>query len=404
MLGFDDQTRSAEYKYAPKLVFSLRNNILSGITFPMWAKILRRHGLCIELKYCFRAAFITALSLVNSLLAAIEDAYTPSSLIDSEPLPEDPVFIVGHPRTGTTLVHNLLSSDVTSFYYCDTFTAGFPSACIWVDKFKHMFSGLLDKTRPMDSMPLTFELPGEDELATNVLSGGASYYMPLIFMRQERDFRRYLDFRPDQGAVAGDEDEWSRAFLFLVRKLAFRERTSRPGAMQRRLLLKSPVHTARLPLLRRLFPRARFVYVHRHPFEVFQSAAHMADTTYWFCYLNTPSSAQVTEFILWQFERLWSAYSSAAYGIDGGTSGTCLASDVSEVAYEALVNCPLAELERLYTDLDLPFDRAHFHRQMLGLAAYKPNEHSLLPAHLMDIVHSRWRGYFEKYGYQYNTD
>jgi hypothetical protein len=47
------------------------------------------------------------------------------------------------------------------------------------------------------------------------------------------------------------------------------------------LLIKSPVHTARVALLLRLFPRARFVYVHRDPLTVFSSAAHMADTYYW---------------------------------------------------------------------------------------------------------------------------
>ena len=34
------------------------------------------------------------------------------------------------------------------------------------------------------------------------------------------------------------------------------------------LLIKSPVHTARLATWLRLFPRARFVFVHRHPLEV----------------------------------------------------------------------------------------------------------------------------------------
>lgn len=52
----------------------------------------------------------------------------------------------------------------------------------------------MEKTRPMDSMPLHFDLPQEDELATNMLSGGCSYYMPLWFMKQEPYFRRYLDF------------------------------------------------------------------------------------------------------------------------------------------------------------------------------------------------------------------
>ena len=43
----------------------------------------------------------------------------------------------------------------------------------------------------------------------------------------------------------------------------------------KRLLLKSPVHTARVRILKRLFPDAQFVYIHRNPYDVFRSAAHM---------------------------------------------------------------------------------------------------------------------------------
>ena len=47
-----------------------------------------------------------------------------------------------------------------------------------------LFCSVIDRTRPMDNMPLHFDLPQEDEIAINVLSSGRSYYMPLWFMRQ----------------------------------------------------------------------------------------------------------------------------------------------------------------------------------------------------------------------------
>ena len=43
------------------------------------------------------------------------------------------------------------------------------------------------------------------------------------------------------------------------------QRPSQQQHHRRRLIIKSPVHTARIPILRRLFPRATFVYLHRHP-------------------------------------------------------------------------------------------------------------------------------------------
>lgn len=39
------------------------------------------------------------------------------------------------------------------------------------------------------------------------------------------------------------------------------------------LVVKSPVHTARVRLLLRLFPRARFIYLHRPPLDVLQVCA-----------------------------------------------------------------------------------------------------------------------------------
>ena len=57
-------------------------------------------------------------------------------------------------------------------------------------------------------------------------------------------------------------------------------------------MLKSPVHTARVELLLRLFPDAQFVYIHRHPETIYRSACHMADTTYGHMYLATPTDEQ----------------------------------------------------------------------------------------------------------------
>ena len=52
------------------------------------------------------------------------------------------------------------------------------------------------------------------------------------------------------------------------------------GGAERRLLLKSPVHTSRIKILLQLYPDAQFVFIHRDPYTVFKSAANMADTTW----------------------------------------------------------------------------------------------------------------------------
>jgi len=109
--------------------------------------------------YIPRVLFITLVSLFNSLLTAVEWLLY-ERLIAATALPEDPVFVIGHPRTGTTLLHNLLASDDKAFYFCSTFCAGFPSCFLWFERLgKVIFAGAIEPTRPMDAMPLHFDLP-----------------------------------------------------------------------------------------------------------------------------------------------------------------------------------------------------------------------------------------------------
>lgn len=178
-----------------------------------------------------------------------------------------PVFVLGHPRTGTTLLHSLLAKDTEHFAFCNTFQAGFPNGFLTLEPLKWLLRPIMDDKRPMDNMDLGFDLPQEDEIATNVLSAGTSPYMPIVFMPQARRFFPFFTFRQ---ASANALEQWTNAFLHLLRKLTVRH------GEDRRLVLKSPVHTARIALLLKLFPDAQFIYLHRNPYEVFCSAVNMA--------------------------------------------------------------------------------------------------------------------------------
>ena len=150
----------------------------------------------------------------------------------------------------------------------------------------------MDKTRPMDNLALAWDTPQEDELAVNQLSGGASPYMPLMFMKREKSFRKYYTLRE---ASEAELKRWKDAFMYFAKKLQLAS-----GGAHKRLLLRSPVHTARVFLLHSMFPNAQFIFIHRHPYEVFQSAVHMADAYYWQCYFQLPTAEEVEEFILFQ--------------------------------------------------------------------------------------------------------
>ena len=102
--------------------------------------------------------FITLLATVNSMLGAVEVLFY-GRAISRQPINPRPLFVLGHPRTGTTMLHTLLALDRETFGFCSTFCAGFPAAFLLVERFRWLFEGLVDKTRPMDNVEISLDTP-----------------------------------------------------------------------------------------------------------------------------------------------------------------------------------------------------------------------------------------------------
>lgn len=270
---------------------------------------------------------------------------------------------------------------------------------------KKLFAGVLSETRPMDNMRLHFDLPQEDELATCVLTGFQySPYLSLYFPREEREFRQYQSFR---NAPKSDVCKWTAAFQKLILKLKARDilqsRTKKGLKMCRRLLMKSPCHTARPRLLLNLFPDAKFVYIHRNPYEVFLSGAHMASTTYGYCFLQRPTDKDLQEYILRQGEILIGEYVSC---VDDGILGK---HNSVELSFEELTMNPYETMKKIYSALGLDsFDENSsssypniLENECVKLKGYKKNVfgENILKDELIAEIKERWAEHFSRYGY-----
>jgi omega-hydroxy-beta-dihydromenaquinone-9 sulfotransferase len=376
-----------------------------------WLMLLYRRRRFIDWQiYWRRILFLTFMGLINSILA-VPERILYGRQIHTTPIHDTPVFIIGHPRTGTTLLHGLLAStDHEGFAICDTFCAGFAHCFVWFENYgRFLFQNVMDEHRPMDQVQLSFALPQEDELAVTVLSGGISGYMALYFMNQERSFRPYFAFEPpvddepkkeeaepetmDPAALATARRTWTAAFLHLCRKLSLRD-----GYGIKPLLLKSPVHTTRIRLLLSLFPHAKFIYLHRNPYDIFRSACHMADTTYWYTYLQVPTNDHVIqEFILRQYEILWHFYER---------DRVILAPDqLVEVAYDDLTQHPVETVRRIYATFGWSDDfdkyvQDRIEQEAAAITAFPVNRHKTLSPELCRLVETRWGPSFERLGYR----
>ena len=167
-------------------------------------------------------------------------------------LPQNPVFILGLWRCGTTVLHELLAA-ATQWVTPQTWQCFNPSTCFLTGAPPHRAAG-----RPMDQGTIATHSPQEDEFAL-LLLGGESAYRAFI------DPRRFAECAASLAQARGsDLLRWQDFMRGLVSAQA-----------ASRLLLKSPGHTFRVPLLRDLFPQARFVFIGRHTGELLESNRRM---------------------------------------------------------------------------------------------------------------------------------
>jgi len=234
-------------------------------------------------------------------------------------VPADPLFILGLWRSGTTVLHELVNA-CGGWVTPQTWQCFNPSTCFLTGPPAHSTAA----KRPMDRGVIATEGPQEDEFAL-LLLGEPSIYRGLI------DPRRLQEC----GAAAwstgeGDEDG-------LARWQSFAAGVARgTGA---RLLLKSPGHTFRIPILRRLLPRARFVWIGRHPGEILASNVRM-----W--------TAMTDVYALWdRSEEVLRRFLQDAMRACGGVLERCIAEMTREqmlwVDFEALQTDPKRVLRQI---------------------------------------------------------
>src|SRR4051795_11275452 len=83
--------------------------LLQGMTFGDRRTLLGQNQYEVDWPYLPRAMFVTLTTISNSANAGIEEAVY-GRLVDATQV-EPPLFILGHYRSGTTHLHNLLALD-----------------------------------------------------------------------------------------------------------------------------------------------------------------------------------------------------------------------------------------------------------------------------------------------------
>jgi hypothetical protein len=319
-------------------------------------------------------------SIPNSLLAAWENWCYGDKVRNTTVAA--PLFILGIWRSGTTHLHNLLAQD-NRFAYPTTYQVIHPHTFLTTEKWNAKLMGFfLPRKRPQDNMAMGVHKPQEDEFALCALTG-RNWLMAGAFPRRSGYYGRYLTLRE---ASAGEAAEWKSALAGLVQKLSFKY--GKP------LVLKSPGHTCRIRLLLELFPEAKFVHIHRNPFDVLRSTMHMVRTLRPWWALQRPDYGGLEVHTLRQYREAVEVFFEERELIPKG--------HLHEMRFEALEADPIGQLRAMYEALSLPdFEHVEpaLRRYLAGLVGYRKNTLPELPADLRSRVAKEWRRCFEEWGY-----
>jgi len=327
---------------------------LCGATLPALAGVVRRAERVPPEAWPW-LAYYAATALARAPLTVAERAL----LAVRRPAVPTPLFIVGHWRSGTTHLANLLAA-TGRFAVPTPVDVGLPAERLLLGRpLERWLARLIPAGRWIDDVGVDAEAPQEDEVALANLGAPSffePYYLPAGFRRRWH-------------AVVFLEGADERAWLQRAERYYARLALEHPG---RQLLIKNPVYTARLRALARRWPEARFVHCVRDPFEVYGSTmrfhAKLGDALG----LTSARPDEIEATVLETYARMMTGFERDRAALSP--------SRVVDLRFEDLRDRPLVSLETLYDRVGLEGferDRLALCDHLTRVASYRARRYRL---------------------------
>lgn len=254
---------------------------------------------------------------------------------------DDPLVIVGLPRTGTTMLQRTLAVD-PRFY----------SAAWWETRYP---APLADETLAMPARRIAKAKAEVESMAQVIPQILAIHPLDAMlcdeeFMLMEHSFMCAMDAYVNVPSYTRwlDQQDQRPVYTQLKKMLQFLQwqKQQRGEPVGQRWLLKAPQHLHTLHLLLDVFPQAQVILTHREPAQTIPSMASMAHTL-WQMYSDNPDPKAAGE--------QWN--SRMARGIRHTMKVRDQHADERflDINFADTVQQPMAVLKRVYAFADMPF-------------------------------------------------
>ncbi|MHB2155560.1 sulfotransferase family protein [Calditrichota bacterium GD2] len=353
-----------------------------GILKKDWFNLLNKNRCQFHLSALPKVWIVTLYSFKNTKDKKREDVQF-GKAINETSLDQPPVFILGHWRSGTTLLQNLMVQDA-NFVSPNIFECRNPHTfLVRQNIFEHRRAKAVAATRPTDNVKIRIDSPAEEEFAVGVMS----LMTPLlgwVFPKNRDHYERYLTFSE---VPESEINTWKTHYLYFLKKITYKHK--------KQLLLKSPVNTARVKLLLDLFPKAKFIHIHRHPYDVYRSTLKMYRTAVVRSSFQGKKQRNIEDDIIDHYKRMHQAYFADRALIPAG--------QLLEVSFSQLEQEPMIVLRNIYDYYAFPNlekVEANFRNYLDQNQSYRKNIYEPLPERLKKRLQTEWAMAFENWGYK----
>jgi len=353
---------------------------LFGISTRYWIQLVKRNG-GIDREYLDRALFIMITSIFTAPIRILFKLKYDRK-INNMMVQNPPVFIIGHWRSGTTYLHELLSKD-PQFCYVSLWNTLLPDSGLILEPIKRFLSRFLPSERPMDAIKVDMDGPYEDEAALAVLYPWSFFHCLHFPKNAEEQYLKSIHF---QGMSAEEKNQWKTAYLHFIKMVMFANKG-------KQLLSKNPPNTARITTLLELFPEAKFIHIYRSPYLVYLSTKKMRRNVLDKLALQNASQEDIEHQVIQNYIRLLNSYFDQKEQIPND--------NLVEIKYEDLISDPLGQVKHIYSTLKIPgfkYAEPEMRTYLDNQSEYKTNVYAI-DDEIIHHVDENWKFTVERWKY-----
>ncbi len=295
-----------------------------------------------------------------------------------------PIFIVGHWRSGTTFLHNLLTRS-PQFAYISPLATGLPWDFLTLGKLlRPVLERALPKDRFIDRVAVNPDSPQEDEIALASMQM-LSYYHGIYFPQHfAKHFNAGIFF---EGCDPSEIERWQQTTKYLYKKLQIQN----PG---RQLLTKNPVYTARVQQLHEMWPNAKFIHIYRNPYVVYQSTLNFYRKLFPELALQPFAQVPIQDIVLESYPKMMKAVLEDTEKLPK--------KNFIALQFETFEADPMGQLYTVYTQLELngwEAAKPFFQNYLDAQKNYQKNQYSF-PEDAIRQVEAHWQPFISRWGYE----